>query len=278
MTDNRSAKGWLKLVLSHSVLLASAVVFLFPFVWMLFGSFKDSLEVVKMPPRLLPSEWKLSNYTQIQTYFPIYKFLFNSLAVSVVSTVLQLLVCAMSAFVFAKIPFKGRDGLFFLFLVTMMIPMQVTLTPLFIVFQKLNLLNTYAGLILPGIFSAYGTFLLRQHMMTVPDSLLEAAYMDGASYYRVFWNVMLPLSKPALATLAIFAFMSSWNNFLWPLIVVSDTNLLTLPVGLSKLQGRWSTEWNILMAGNVISFIPIFVVYLFAQKYFIRGMTLSGIK
>jgi len=184
----------------------------------------------------------------------------------------------MAAFVFAKIPFKGRNALFFLFLVTMMIPMQVTLTPLFIVFQKLGLINTYAGLILPGIFSAYGTFLLRQHIMTIPDSLLEAAYIDGASYYRVFTSIILPLSKPALATLAIFAFMSSWNNFLWPLIVISDTNLMTLPVGLSKLQGRWSTEWNILMAGNVISFIPIFAVYMFAQKYFIRGMTMSGIK
>lgn len=263
---------------THIVLLCVTVIFLFPFVWMLSGSFKDNLEVVKMPPQLLPSQWQLTNYIEIEQYFPIYTFLYNSVFVSVVSTLLQLMICAMSAFVFAKIPFRGREALFLLFLVTMMVPMQVTLTPLFIVFQKLGLLNTYAGLILPGVFSAYGTFLLRQHMMTIPDSLLEAAFMDGASYYRVFGQVILPLSKPALATLAIFAFMSSWNNFLWPLIVVSDTELMTLPVGLSKLQGRWSTEWNILMAGNVISFIPIFIVYLFAQKYFVRGMTMSGIK
>ncbi|TXK74860.1 carbohydrate ABC transporter permease [Paenibacillus sp. N3.4] len=265
-------------LLSHLILLVAAVVLMFPFVWMLSGSFKDSLEVVRMPPNLIPDTFKFSNYVEITKYFPIYRFLGNSLIVSLVTTVAQIVVCAMAAFVFAKIPFRGRETLFVLYLITMMIPMQVTMTPLFIVFQKLNLINTYLGLILPGIFSAYGTFLLRQHIMTIPDPLIEAARIDGASYVRVFTSIILPLSKPAVATLAIFAFMASWNNFLWPLIVTSDKNLMTLPIGLSKLQGRWATEWNILMAGNVISFIPIFIVFLFASKYFIKGMTMSGVK
>ncbi|KRE52044.1 carbohydrate ABC transporter permease [Paenibacillus sp. Soil724D2] len=265
-------------LLSHLILIVAAVVLMFPFVWMLSGSFKDNLEVVRMPPNLIPDTFKFSNYVEITKYFPIYRFLGNSVGVSLVTTAAQMVVCAMAAFVFAKIPFRGRETLFVLYLITMMIPMQVTMTPLFIVFQKLHLTNTYLGLILPGIFSAYGTFLLRQHIMTIPDPLIEAARMDGASYLRVFVSIILPLSKPALATLAIFAFMASWNNFLWPLIITSDKELMTLPIGLSKLQGRWATEWNILMAGNVISFVPIFIVFLFASKYFIKGMTMSGVK
>ncbi|SDM88249.1 multiple sugar transport system permease protein [Paenibacillus sp. yr247] len=265
-------------LLSHLILIVAAVVLMFPFVWMLSGSFKDNLEVVRMPPNLIPDTFKFSNYVEITKYFPIYRFLGNSVGISLVTTAAQIVVCAMAAFVFAKIPFRGRETLFVLYLITMMIPMQVTMTPLFIVFQKLHLTNTYLGLILPGIFSAYGTFLLRQHIMTIPDPLIEAARMDGASYVRVFMSIILPFSKPALATLAIFAFMASWNNFLWPLIITSDKELMTLPIGLSKLQGRWATEWNILMAGNVISFIPIFIVFLFASKYFIKGMTMSGVK
>jgi multiple sugar transport system permease protein len=265
-------------LLSHFILIVAAIVLMFPFVWMLSGSFKDNLEVVRMPPNLIPDTFNFRNYIEITKYFPIYRFLGNSVAVSLVTTVVQIVVCAMAAFVFAKIPFRGRETLFVLFLITMMIPVQVTMTPLFIVFQKLHLTNTYLGLILPSIFSAYGTFLLRQHMITIPDPLIEAARMDGASYVKVFASIILPLSKPALATLSIFAFMASWNNFLWPLIIISDKELMTLPIGLSKLQGRWATEWNILMAGNVISFIPIFIVFLFASRYFIKGMTMSGVK
>lgn len=274
----KNKDGWFKNVLAHFILVCATVSFLFPFIWMLSGAFKNGTEVVKMPPTLIPSTFNFNNFNEIQQYFPIFKFLQNSIIVSVVTTAAQLLVSTMAAFVFAKIQFKGRETLFFLFLITMMIPVQVTMTPLFIVFQKLGLVNTLAGIILPGIFSAYGTFLLRQHIMTIPDVLLEAAYMDGAGYVKVFRSIIVPLSKPALATFGIFSFMSSWNNFLWPLLIISNKDLMTLPIGLSKLQGRWATDWNILMAGNVVSFIPIFIVFLFAQKYFVKGMTMSGIK
>ncbi|WP_040949212.1 carbohydrate ABC transporter permease [Gorillibacterium massiliense] len=265
-------------LLTHLILILATVILIFPFVWMLSGSFKDSLEVVRMPPNLIPEHFRFSNYTEITKYFPIYVFLRNSILVGIVTTAAQILVCAMAAFIFAKVRFRGREALFVLYLITLMIPMQVTMTPLFIVFQKLHLINTYTGLILPGIFSAYGTFLLRQHIMTIPDPLLEAAFMDGASHFRVFYSIILPLSKPAIASLSIFAFMASWNSFLWPLIITSDKSLMTLPIGLSKLQGRWATEWNILMSGNVVSFIPILIVYLFASKYFIKGVTMSGVK
>lgn len=275
MTNNAMR---IKNLATHLLLIIASVILVFPFLWMLSGAFKDSLEVVQMPPVWIPTHFNFDNFIEIEKYFPIFRSLWNSVLVSVVSTGLQLVVCAMAAFVFAKIPFKGREALFFLFLITLMVPMQVTMTPLFIIFQKLHLVNTMAGLILPGIFSAYGTFLLRQHMIGIPNSLMEAAFIDGASYFQVFRKVILPLSKPVMATLLIFSFMGSWNNFLWPLIITSDTNLMTLPLGLSKLQGRWATEWNVLMAGNVVSFIPIFIVYLFAQKHFIKGITMSGIK
>lgn len=268
----------LKNLATHAVLILAVICLIVPFLWMLSGAFKDTLEAVEIPPHFLPSKYNFDNFKEIEKYFPIYRFLLNSIFVSVTTTILQVLVCAMSAFVFAKIRFKGNNALFLIYLITMMIPFQVTMTPLFVIFQKLHLLDTYLGLILPGIFSAYGTFLLRQHMMTIPNALLEAAFMDGATYFAVFKRIILPLSKPALATLSIFSFMGVWNNFLWPLIIINSKDLMTLPLGLSMLKGRFSTVWNLLMAGNVVSFIPIFIVFLFAQKYFIKGITMSGLK
>lgn len=264
--------------LTYIILTAAALTLVFPFLWMVSGAFKNSLEVVKMPPQLFSGKLSFDNFIEIRKYFPLERFLLNSFVVSTVTTVLQLLFCSMAAFVFAKFRFKGRELLFMLYLITLMIPKQVTLVPLFIVFSRMKLTDTFLGLILPDIFSAFGTFLLRQHMMTIPDSFLEAAYMDGASYTKVFTRIMLPLSKPALATLGIFSFMYSWNNYLWPLIIINSKELMTLPLGLSRLTGRWATEWNILMAGNVISFIPILIVYLFAQNYFVKGLTLGGNK
>jgi multiple sugar transport system permease protein len=268
---------------THLILIIAVICLILPFLWMLSGAFKDTLEAVEIPPKFLPSQYNFNNFKEIAKYFPMYRFLFNSVFVSVTTTILQVLVCAMSAFVFAKIRFRGNNTLFLIYLITMMIPFQVTMVPLFIIFQKINfgsfhLLDSYLGLILPGIFSAYGTFLMRQHMLTIPNALLEAAFIDGASYFSVFRRIMLPLSKPALATLSIFSFMGAWNNFLWPLIIISSKEYMTLPLGLSMLKGRFSTVWNLLMAGNVISFIPIFIVFLLAQRYFIRGITMSGIK
>ncbi len=272
------SEDYLKTAIIYIILTISAIFLVYPFLWMIAGAFKDGVEVVKMPPTLLPSKLNFSNFIEIKKYFPIDRFMFNSIWISIVTSLMQMLFCTMGAFVFAKMDFKGKDTLFMFFLITLMIPLQVRVTPIFIIFSKLNLVDTYISLLLPGVFSAFGTFLMRQHIMTLPNSLLESAYMDGSSYTKVFFSIIIPLSKPALATLAIFTFMYSWNDYLWPLIIISSKEYMTLPLGLTKLTGRWSTEWNILMAGNVLSFIPILVVYIFAQQYFIKGLTMGSVK
>jgi multiple sugar transport system permease protein len=210
--------------------------------------------------------------------FPMGRFLVNSLIVAAVSTVLSVTTSAMGAYAFARLRFRGRDALFVLYLATLMVPLQVTIVPLFIEMRYLGLVNTYPALILPGIASAFGTFLLRQAFMTLPREYEEAAFIDGASHLTVFRRVVLPLARPAVATFAIFAFMASWNSFLWPLVITSDLELMTLPVGLSNLHGQYDTAWNLVMAGATLSVIPILIVYVIAQRHVIRGVALAGIK
>ena len=274
----RQSRGVFIKAFSYFILTSAAVCLVFPFVWMFSGAFKDALEVVRMPPGLLPERFGLDNFLDIREYFPVERFMLNSIIVAFGSTILQLAFCSMAAFVFAKVAFKGRDALFILFLMTMMIPIQVRVTPIYVTFVNIGIDNTYTALILPGVFSAFGTFLLRQHILTIPDSFMESAFIDGASYFKVYYSIILPLSKPALAITTVFAFMYSWNDYLWPLIITSSTEMATMPLGLAKLSNKWSTEWNILMTGNVISFLPIMLVYLFAQSYFIRGLTAGGVK
>lgn len=267
-----------KKIIFYLVLSIGALIMLFPFFWMVSTSLKTSGATMVLPPKLIPDDISLDNYKRVAEAFPIRKFLFNSMIVAIFSTLGQLLTASMAAYAFARLKFKGRDIIFLMYLATLMVPSQVTMIPQFILVSKFGWLDTYQGLIVPGIFTAFGTFLLRQHFLTIPKSLEEAAFIDGAGHFRVFWKIILPLSKSALATLGIFSFMQSWNNFLWPLIIINDKNMMTLPLGLSNLQGRWTTDWNLVMAGVVISVIPILIVYLFAQKYFVKGITLSGLK
>jgi multiple sugar transport system permease protein len=200
--------------------------------------------------------------------------------VALVGTVGQVLVSAMAAYAFARMEWRGRNTVFVLYLMTMMVPSQVTLIPLFILIRQLGWVNTYQGLILPGLFSAFGTFLMRQAFLSLPRDLEEAAFMDGANHFTVFWRIILPLSKPAMATLSVLSFMQFWNSYLWPLFVARTEVYMTLPVGLAKLQGgpRALTQWNMVMAGAVITVLPILIAYVLAQKWFIRSVTLSGIK
>ncbi len=231
-----------------------------------------------LPPEFIPKNPTIDNYQQVTEMFPMMRFLENSLLVAVLTTLGQIVFSTMAGYAFARMQFKGRDKLFLLYLATMMVPSQVTMIPQFILMKDFGWLNTYQALIIPGMFGVFGTFLMRQAMLSIPKELEEAAFMDGANHFIVFFKVCLPLVKPAIATLGIFTFMASWNNFLWPLIVTSSRDLATLPLGLSLLQGRWGTNWSLMMAGVVISVIPILAVYLFAQKYFIQGMTMSGMK
>ncbi|WP_257958652.1 carbohydrate ABC transporter permease [Bacillus sp. V3-13] len=251
---------------------------LLPFLWMVSTSLKNQGATMVFPPEFIPKNATFQNYQEVTVAFPMLQFLANSLIVAVLTTLGQLLLCSMAAYAFARMNFWGRDKLFLLYLATMMVPSQVTMIPQFILMKNFGWLDTYQALIIPGLFSVFGTFLLRQAFLSIPRELEEAAFMDGANHFSVFWRVILPLSKPTLATLGIFSFMQSWNNYLWPLIVINDKSIATLPLGLSLLQGRWETDWNLMMAGVVISVLPILAVYLFAQKYFIQGMTMSGMK
>ena len=255
-----------------------ALAMLFPFAWMVSTSFKPDRELFITPPQLIPAMLSPANYARIWNDFPISRFLINSMAVALITTSLQVATSAMSAYAFARLRFRGRDALFVIYLATLMVPFQVTVVPLFVEMRDLGFVNSYPGLILPGIASAFGTFLLRQAFLALPKELDEAAFIDGAGHWTVFTQIVLPLAGPALATFSVFAFMASWNSFLWPLVVVNSQNLMTLPVGLANLQGRYVTAWNLVMAGSTISVIPIIALYAIAQKYVIQGFTLSGIK
>jgi len=249
-----------------------------PFLWMISTSLKADQYVLTMPPQFFPQPLTISSYVRLAELFPIGRMFFNSLLAATLTTLGQLSTCSMAAYAFSRIRFKGSNALFLVYLATLMIPFQVTITPLFILMRYLGWINTYQGLILPGVFSAFGTFLLRQFFLGLPRELEEAAFIDGASRWTVYWRIILPLGKPALATLGVLSFMESWNAFLWPLFIVRDMELMTLPVGLATLHGRWLTQWNLVMAGTVITVLPMLAVYLLAQQYFVKGVVLSGIK
>jgi multiple sugar transport system permease protein len=262
----------------YAVLVLGAIVMLLPFVWMISTSLKTGEATFVTPPQLIPASPTTINYEKAFAAVPMGQFLVNSIFVSVASTVLMVLNCAMAGYAFARIKFPGRDILFYAYLATLMIPQQVTLVPLFVLMTWLDWGNTYQALILPSSFGAFGTFLLRQFFQRLPREVEEAAFMDGAGYIRIFFTIGLQLARPALATLAVFSFMASWNSFLWPLIITSNQAMMTLPVGLSFLNGRYTTDWNVLMAGAVIGTVPIIAVYVFAQKYIIQGLATTGLK
>lgn len=264
--------------LLYILLILGGLVMIVPFAWMISTSLKSGQYVLSMPPQLIPNPATFDSYRRIFELYPIGRMLFNSLLVAGLTTIGQLVTCSMAAYAFARLKFRGQNLVFLLYLATLMVPFQVTITPLFIMMRIFGWINTYQGLILPGVFSAFGTFMLRQAFMTIPTEYEEAAYMDGASPLTIFLKIILPLSKPALATLSVFAFMGSWNSFMWPLFIVREETLMTLPVGLATLQGRWLTEWNLVMAGAVITVLPMLLLYLFAQKYLVQGYVMSGLK
>ena len=262
----------------YLLLIISAGIMIISFLWMLSTSLKGTQYILDPVPQLIPNPVVTDSYARLFDLYPVGRWIFNSLLVAALATGGQLLSCSMAAYAFARIRFRGSNLIFLLYLATMMVPFQVTVTPLFILMRNLGWVNSYQSLILPQIFSAFGTFLLRQSFQTIPRELEESAFLDGASHLTVYRRIILPLARPALATLAVFAFMGSWNAFLWPLFVVNDPNLMTLPVGLSLLRGRYLTEWNLVMAGSVITIIPMLIVYIFAQKYLVKGFVMSGLK
>lgn len=263
--------------LLYVALIVGGLVMLFPFVWTVVTSITPG-GTLTSTPKLIPDNPSLAPYAELFSRVPFAQVIANSLIIAIVSTILQLVTSSMAAYAFTRLPFRGRGAVFVLYLATMMIPFQVLIVPLFAEMKTLGLINTYLGAILPTIASAFGVFLLRQAMSTVPYDLDQAATLDGAGHFRIFFQIMLPLVRPALATLAVFAFLNTWNSFLWPLIILRDPTMQTLPVALSTLQGQFSTQWDVLMAGSVVSIIPMFALYVFAQKYIVQGVAGTGLK
>jgi multiple sugar transport system permease protein len=261
----------------HALLIAGSVVMLLPFAWMLSTSLKLPPDIFTYPPVWIPSPIAWQNYAKTVTVMPFGRFYLNSLIVTTGVTLLQLLTSSLAAFAFARMRFPGRNALFLLYLATLMIPFQVTMIPNFIVVRALGWYDTYQALILPPAFSAFSTFLLRQYFLGIPRDLDEAARLDGATSLRIWWQVIMPLAGPAIAALATFVSLNSWNDFLWPLIITNSPEMRTLPVGLSTFQGQFKTDWNLLMAGSVIAMVPVLLVYIIGQRWFIRGITLSGL-
>ncbi|HEY8541791.1 MAG TPA: carbohydrate ABC transporter permease [Pseudothermotoga sp.] len=261
-----------------SVMLIVAFFMLIPFFWMFSTSLKTVGEVFEYPPKWIPSTFHWENYRRVWTVVPFGRYLLNSLVVSGSITVLHLIVASMSAYAFSRLNFPGRDRLFLLYLATLMIPGQVTMIPNFILVKIFGWTDTYIGLILPNVFTAFGVFLLRQFFMTIPKDYEDAARIDGASRFYVFSRIIIPLSLPAVSTLAIFTFVFQWNNLLWPLIVVSKDYMKTITIGLASFQGMYGTSWNLLMAAAVMGILPSVVAFLVGQKYLIKGITLTGLK
>ncbi|MDD4208541.1 MULTISPECIES: carbohydrate ABC transporter permease [unclassified Mesotoga] len=262
----------------YLVMLAFSFFILLPFFWMVSTSLKEAKALTVLPIQWFPEKISFDGFVKIFDVFPFGRAIFNSIFISTLITFVTVMSACMAAYVFSKIKFRGREVLFGIYIATMMIPANITMIPNYLTLKHLSLLNSYVGIMLPSLFNAFGTFMIRQYMRTIPDDFVEAAVLDGASHFRIFFRMILPLSKPAVATLTVITFMGAWNDYLWPLIVLTDKNKMTLPVGLSLLNGQHQSDYNMLMAGALISMIPILLIYTFAQRYFEQGLSVGGIK
>jgi multiple sugar transport system permease protein len=267
-------------VLTFLVLGIAALAISAPFLWIFRGAFSGSdAELYRLPPTLHPSNLTVHNFGNVTEQVPYFRFFLNSVIVSTTITVAQLVTCSTAAYAFARLTFRGRNALFAVVIGSLMIPIQVTIVPLFLVLSKLGMTNTLWALILPGIFSAFGIFLLRQHFLSLPRELEEAATIDGAGHFRTFARIVLPLSGPSLATLGILCFTYWWNDLLLPLVMISDTDRQTLPVGLVLLAGRFSTgSLGTIAAGIAMAIVPVLVVFIAAQRYIVQSIASSGLK
>jgi multiple sugar transport system permease protein len=262
----------------HLLLVPLSALMLLPLVWMLITSIETLPETRHFPPQLIPSGIHWQNYPDALDAAPFGRFFANSLIVTLASVGGNLVLCSLAGYAFARLRFFGRDVLFVVLLATLMVPFQVTMIPTFLIVQKLGLVNHLGALILPNLVTPFGIFLLRQFFRTLPIELEEAARVDGASRLGVLVRVVLPLSLPALATLTIVTFLWTWNDFLWPLIVISSTNQSTVQLGLASFQGAHQTNWSLLMAGNVMALAPMLIVFVLAQRWFVESLASTGLK
>jgi multiple sugar transport system permease protein len=270
--------GW------HLVLIPATLILIFPFAWLIITSVETPAEALHFPPVLTPHVLRFANYPDALRAAPFGRFFINSAVVAVTTVACNLVFCSLAGYAFARLRFLGRGALFVLIMTTLMVPFQVTMIPQFIITKWLGVhvlaqvgIDHIGALILPNAATAFGVFFLRQFFKTLPVEYEESARVDGASRLKVLWRIVLPLSVPALATLAALTFLDSWNNFLWPLIAITSTGQMTLPLGLATFQGAHSTEWTLLMAGNVMSLAPMMVIFFVAQRYFVRSVAATGL-
>ncbi|MBA3343092.1 MAG: carbohydrate ABC transporter permease [Gemmatimonadaceae bacterium] len=265
-------------ILLYALLVIGAVMALLPMVWMVSASLMPSGEASTYPPHFFPSRVTLDHYVDLFTRLNLGRYLLNSAFVAFVVTASSLAINSMAGYAFAKMRFRGRDRLFRTLSTGLVLPVQVAMLPLFLLLKNLGLINTYWGVIIPGLASIFGIFLVRQYALAIPDEMLDAARVDGASEFRIFWSIVVPGIVPILATLAIWTFLATWNDFMWPLIVLSDESRYTLPVALANLAGEHVQDTELMMAGSVITVVPVMLVFLFLQRYYIQGVMAGSVK
>ena len=262
----------------NGLLIALAILSIAPLLWMLSVSLMTSGEASSFPPPLWPNAPTLANYHELFARAGMGRYLFNSFAIATATMLLSLLFNVMAGYAFAKLQFAGREKVFALLLAALVIPGQVAMMPLFLMLKQIGLVNSYGGAIVPGMAGIFGIFLVRQYARTLPDELLEAARIDGAGEFRIFWQIVLPALKPILVTLAIFSFLGSWNDFMWPLIVLGDSHLHTLPVALASLSREHVQDNELMMAGSVVTVLPVLLLFLSLQRYYLQGLLMGSVK
>lgn len=275
----RSVRSSLAGLLLHGLLVTCALIFLLPFVWMVLSSLKTTGELVQTPPTIFPAVPRWANYLDVFDKVPFARYYFNSTVMTIGRVAGQLALCSLAAFAFARLRFPGRDVLFIALMVALMVPVAATLIPNFIVLRELHWIDTFQGLIIPTLYSAFGTFLLRQYFLTIPQDYQDAATIDGANPLQIYWHIFLPLARPALAALGLIVALWSWNDFLWPLVVSSSSDTQVLSVGIALFNNQLSnTTLPLMMAGATMSVVPMLLIFFFAQRHIIEGISLGGLK
>jgi len=272
------AKITVKSVLLYATVIVVTLIMLTPFVWMLSASLKLNRDVFTFPIQWIPAEPRWQNYVDIWTKIPLGLFIFNTAKITIIVTLLQLFTSSFAAYAFAKLRFPFRDTLFLGYVATIAMPWQVYMVPQFLLMRELDLNNTHTALILLQAFTAFGVFLMRQFYQSIPDELCEAARIDGMNEYQIWWRIMLPLSKPALSTLVIFTFVNTWNDFLGPMIYLTKTELKTIQIGLRMFISQYSAEYGLIMAASVVALIPVLIVFLALQRFFVEGIASTGLR
>ena len=274
----KSTSAIVRKVLLYVLLIIIGIIMVVPFLWMISTSLKEQYDTVKIPPVWIPNPPRWQNYVDLFTQQPMLQFMLNTIKIVFFVVLGQLFFSSLAAYSFARIKFKGRTVMFFFYIATLMVPGQVTMIPTYLMFAKVGLVDNHIVLILPAFFSAFGVFLLRQFFMSLPKELEEAAEIDGCNPFTTYYRIMLPLIVPAMLTLGVFTLINTWNDYMGPLIYLTTPEKYTMTLGIAYFKGVYTTQWNLVMAGSVLSVIPILVAYLCAQKYFVEGIAFSGVK